>query len=131
MIGGIVVAYWINYGFYFHPGGVQWRFPLLFQLIFCVYVIVITVWLPETPRWLLRHDPTPERGILVLAKLRNLPTDHEIVVREAKEILDAIELECQEEGSWKDLLKDNGIMGNKRFCLALGIQFMQQMTGTR
>ncbi|PCH39023.1 general substrate transporter [Wolfiporia cocos MD-104 SS10] len=129
MLGGLVLAYWLNYGWYFHSGAAQWRFPLLFQLVFCVYIIVITVWLPETPRWLIRHDATPERGIKVLAKLRNLPEDHEIVVKEAKEIIDAIELECKEEGSWLDLFKDNGVMGRNRFYLALGIQFMQEMTG--
>jgi len=129
MLGGIVLAYWINYGFFFHHSSAQWRFPLLFQLIFAVYVILATMWLPETPRWLMRHDPTPERGILVLAKLRNLPIDHPIVVREAEDIMNALELESKEEGTWADLFRDNGIMGNKRFYLALGIQFMQQMTG--
>ena len=65
----------------------------------------------------------------VLARLRNLPADHEIVVKEAQEILDALELESKEEGSWGDLFKSGGITANKRFYLALGIQFMQQLTG--
>lgn len=130
MLGGMTLAYWMNYGWYFHSNAAQWRFPLLFQCVFCVYVILVTPWLPETPRWLIRHDPSPDRGIEVLAKLRNLPKDHEVVVREVKEIMVAIELECKEEGSWFDLFKDNGVMGNRRVYLALGIQFMQQMTGT-
>ncbi|KAL6306483.1 general substrate transporter [Sparassis latifolia] len=129
MLGGLMLAYWINYGFYFHHSGVQWRFPLLFQCVFAIYIILVTIFLPDSPRWLIRHDDTPERGEIVLAKLRNLPTDHPIVQREKAEIVEAIELESKEEGSWGDLFKDNGIMGNKRFYLALGIQFMQQMTG--
>ncbi|CCM05234.1 uncharacterized protein FIBRA_07444 [Fibroporia radiculosa] len=129
MLFGLMLAYWINYGLYFQNSAVQWRFPLLFQCVFAIYVIVVTMWMPETPRWLMRHDPTPDRGILVLAHLRNLPIDHPIIVKEAKEILDAIELESKEEGSWRDLFRDNGIMGHRRFYLALGIQFMQQMTG--
>ncbi|OSX62527.1 hypothetical protein POSPLADRAFT_1046005 [Postia placenta MAD-698-R-SB12] len=129
MLGGLMLAYWINYAFYFYAGGVQWRFPLLFQLIFCVYIIALTVWLPETPRWLIRHDPTPARGVTVLAKLRALPEDHPVVQREVQEIVDALALESKEEGTWGDLFRDNGIMANKRFYLALGIQFMQQLTG--
>lgn len=70
-----------------------------------------------------------ERCGKVLARLRNLPADHEIVVKEAQEILDALELESKEEGSWGDLFKDGGVSANKRFYLALGIQFMQQLTG--
>ena len=61
--------------------------------------------------------------------MRNLPADHEIVVKEAQEIMDALELESKEEGSWGDLFKSGGISANKRFYLALGIQFMQQLTG--
>ncbi|KZT05688.1 general substrate transporter [Laetiporus sulphureus 93-53] len=129
MLGGLMLAYWINYGFYFHDGQAQWRFPLLFQCVFALYVILVTMFMPESPRWLMRHDPTPDRGILVLAKLRNLPTDHEIVVREAEEIQAALDLESKEEGSWADLFKDNGVKGDKRFYLSLGIQFMQQLTG--
>ena len=51
------------------------------------------------------------------------------MVKEAQEILDALELESKEEGSWGDLFKNGGISANKRFYLALGIQFMQQLTG--
>jgi hypothetical protein len=124
-----MLAYWINYGFYFHPGSVQWRFPLLFQLIFAVYIVIVTPFLPDTPRWLMRHDPSPDRGIVVLTKLRNRPPDHEDVRIEAGEIQEAIAIEAKEEGSWMDLFRDNGISAHKRFYLALGIQFMQQMSG--
>lgn len=129
MLGGIVLAYWMNYGFYFHASSAQWRFPLLFQCVFAVYVVAITLWLPETPRWLIRHDPTPDRGTAVLAKLRGVSPDHPMVQQERAEILDAISIESKEKNTWSDLFKDHGIRGNKRFYLALGIQFMQQMTG--
>jgi len=43
--------------------------------------------------------------------------------------MEAIQIEEKEEGSWSDLFRNNGISANKRFYLALGIQFMQQMSG--
>lgn len=127
LLAGLMLAYWINYGFYFHPGGIQWRFPLLFQLVFAAYIMIVTPWLPETPRWLLRHGD--DRGLLVLCRLRNRDqTDQEIQV-EYQDILEAIKIEEKEEGTWFDLFRDKGIAANKRFYLALGIQFMQQMSG--
>ena len=52
-----------------------------------------------------------------------------MVQHERAEIPDAFSLEAKEKGSLSDLFKDHGIRGNKRLYLALGIQFMQQMTG--
>jgi hypothetical protein len=85
-----MLAYWINYAFYFLPGTTQWRFPLLFQIIFAVYIILVTIWLPETPRWLMFHEASPDRGTLVLSKLRDRPIDHPVVQKEKDEILAAI-----------------------------------------
>jgi len=129
MLFGLMLAYWINYAFYFHKSDVQWRFPLLFQLVFAIYILALTPFLPDTPRWLMRHESTPDRGIVVLSKLRNRSVDDVTVQAEANEILEAIRIEAQEEGSWSDLFRSNGIAANKRFYLALGIQFMQQMSG--
>lgn len=129
MLFGLFLAYWINYGLYFHSGNIQWRFPLLFQCIFAVYILLVTPWLPDTPRWLLRHDPSSGRGVKVLAKLRGLHEEDEKIVTERDDIMEAIKIESKEEGSWSDLFKVGEIAANKRFYLALGIQFMQQMSG--
>ena len=129
MLGGIVLSYWMNYGLYFRAGSIQWRFPLAFQCVFCIYILAVTPFLPDTPRWLMRHNETPERGLAVLARLRGKDSSDRSVQREKDEIMQALALESQEEGSWADLFRSNGISAHKRFFLALGIQFMQQMTG--
>jgi hypothetical protein len=77
----------------------------------------------------MRHDENEERGLLVLSALRGLDQSHEIVRKEKNEIMEAIAIESNEEGTWGDLFRNNGIAANKRFYLALGIQFMQQMSG--
>jgi hypothetical protein len=129
MLFGLVLAYWVNYGFYFHPGAVQWRFPILFQAVFAIYILVVAPFLPDTPRWLMLHEATPEKGTYVLSKLRDKPTDDQMVQKEKNEILSAINIEAEEEGSWKSLFSDGGCSANKRFFLAVGIQFMQQTSG--
>jgi len=102
---------------------------LLFQCVFAVYILLVTPWLPDTPRWLMSHDQGPDRGVAVLAKLRGLDPTDQRVVAERDDIMEAIKIESKEQGSWSDLFKDGGISANKRFYLALGIQFMQQMSG--
>lgn len=129
MLFGLMLAYWINYGFYFHTSSAQWRFPLAFQAVFAIYCIGVTMFLPDTPRWLLRYRPESGKGEKVLARLRGKSVDDKRVQREKAEIVEAIKIESREEGSWMDLFKDSGIAANKRFFLALGIQFMQQMSG--
>lgn len=131
MLIGLALAYWVNYGFYFRPGEAQWRVPLALQCVFAGYILVVVPFLPDTPRWLLRTFPgNPERGREVLARLRGKEEEDEEVKLEVEEILKAVNREAKAEGTWGDLLKDNnGVMANKRFALAVGIQFMQQMTG--
>lgn len=129
MLFGLMLAYWINYGFYYHQSSVQWRFPLAFQAVFAIYCITLTCFLPDTPRWLLKYRPDSGEGEMVLARLRAKEVGHPEVQREKAEIVEAIEVESQVEGSWMDLFRDGGVSANKRFYLALGIQFMQQMSG--
>ncbi|KAK0634417.1 general substrate transporter [Bombardia bombarda] len=129
MLLGLLLAYCLNYAFYFHPGAAQWRFPLAFQCVFAIYILALAPFLPDTPRWLLRHDETPDRGLSVLARLRGKSEDDHAVQREMTEILNVISLESKEQGTWGDLFRSNGVSANKRFYLAVGIQFMQQMSG--
>ncbi|KAL6719049.1 hypothetical protein ACLMJK_003284 [Lecanora helva] len=129
MLFGLMLAYWINYGFFYQQSSVQWRFPLAFQMVFAIYCIGVTIFLPDTPRWLLRYGSSPDEGARILARLRDKAVDHPSVQKEKNEIADAIKIESHEEGSWLDLFRDAGIAVDKRFYLALGIQFMQQMSG--
>lgn len=123
------MAYWINYGMYFLSGDFTWRFPLAIQIVFALYMLAVTPWLPETPRWLILHEETPDRGLLVLSKLRNKDMDDPTVQKEKDEIVRAVALEAEAEGSWSDLFRDNNCSGHKRFILAAGSQFMQQTSG--
>jgi hypothetical protein len=75
------------------------------------------------------HEATPEKGTYVLSKLRDKPTNDPMVQKEKNEILSAINIEAEEEGSWKSLFSDGGCSANKRSFLAVGIQFMQQTSG--
>lgn len=128
MLVGLATAYWVNYAFYFYPGEAQWRVPVALQCAFAVYVLVIGWTLPDTPRWLMRNGQK-SKGRVVLAKLRGMEVDDESVQREVREIEEVMRVEAKDEGGWSGLFTDRGGSEDKRFYLAVGLQFMQQCTG--
>ena len=40
---GIMISYWIDLGFSFLDGSIAWRFPLAFQLVFCIFILAL-IW---------------------------------------------------------------------------------------
>ena len=49
-IGGFSLSNWMTYGFSFLSGGLVWRFPIAFQLVFLFILFATVPWLPESPR---------------------------------------------------------------------------------
>lgn len=47
---GIVLSYWLDFGMSFASGPVSWRFPIAFQMVFAIIVIILIFGLPESPR---------------------------------------------------------------------------------
>lgn len=57
---GLTVALFVDFGMSFAPGSVAWRFPAVFQTVFSLIVLVSTLFMPESPRWLVRQGRTAE-----------------------------------------------------------------------
>lgn len=123
---GIMISYWIDLGFSFAPGSVSWRFPLAFQIVFCIFIL-ITVWnLPESPRWLLlkgRDDDARE----VIAALADKPVDDKYVKNEFVAIKDTVEE--MSKGSFRDLFTMDENRHLHRVVLAYVNQMFQQISG--
>lgn len=90
-VGGVAVAYWVDYGFSFVHNSSQWRCPIALQVFFALSTIGIIAFLPETPRWLLAHDRLEE----AVEVLQRLQPDHTLaqVEKERLEIMAAISQE--------------------------------------
>ncbi|KAG4419013.1 hypothetical protein IFR04_007874 [Cadophora malorum] len=125
--GGIMIAYWLDFGFYFlDPNPVAWRFPLAFQIFFCIIILAFVMSLPESPRWLVLKG-RDEQAMHVLAALNDRPVDSEYVHNEYTAIKDTV-LEMQK-GSFKDLFTMGPDRHFHRTVLAYVNQMFQQISG--
>lgn len=82
LVFGYVASNWIGYGCYFAPPSLQqfaWRFPLAFQCVAPLLLLIGSPWLPRSPRWLLSKDRYDEAWE-VFRRLRESPSDPESLV---------------------------------------------------
>ncbi|KAI1149890.1 general substrate transporter [Nemania diffusa] len=124
--GGITLSYWIDLGFSFAPGTIAWRFPLAFQVAFCLFILAFIWGLPESPRWLIlkkREDEARE----VLAALADSTVDDKYVQDEFMAIKETV-LEMQK-GTFADLFKMTKDREFHRTLLAYVNQVFQQVSG--
>jgi MFS family permease len=88
---GIMISFWINYGTQYIGGTGEgqsnsaWLIPICLQLAPAVLLLVGMIWMPFSPRWLVHHGREDEAR-RVLAYLRDLPEEHELVNIEFLEI---------------------------------------------
>ncbi|KAK4901019.1 hypothetical protein LTR49_027372 [Elasticomyces elasticus] len=97
---GISASYWLEYLLSFRDGGrteVRWRFPLAFQMIFLVVLMILMFFMPESPRYDIGNGKR-ERGQQILANFRARgDIDDPAVLTEYQEIIAAVELESKYE----------------------------------
>ncbi|GAO47581.1 putative hexose carrier protein [Saitoella complicata NRRL Y-17804] len=128
LIMGLIIANWVDYGMAKIDGSIQWRFPVALQCIFCVLVMSLCMFLPESPRWLMQKGREVEAR-KSLAALRGGALDSEIVESEFRDIQTAIMIESHHVSSWMDIFRDGGISGFTRVMTGFNANFFQQLSG--
>jgi sugar porter (SP) family MFS transporter len=124
--GGICISYWIDFGFSFIDSQVAWRFPIAFQIVFCLLILAFILELPESPRWLILKGREDE-AMQVLAALSDTATDDKYVTAEFVEIKDTV-LE-QQQTTFRDLFTMDEDRHFHRVALAYVNQVFQQISG--
>ncbi|TVY65741.1 Sugar transporter STL1 [Lachnellula suecica] len=127
---GTMIAYWIDYGASYGPADLTWRFPIAFQIIFGVILIVGTYFLPESPRWLLTKD-RHEDGKDVIAALSGLEVNDPDVKLQHALIMDGIRASGHVGGKTpiSALFTGGKTQHFRRMMLGASSQFFQQLGG--
>ncbi|ETS74271.1 hypothetical protein PFICI_14137 [Pestalotiopsis fici W106-1] len=127
---GVVIAYWTDYGTAAYDTGFQWRFPLAFQAVFAIFLILQIVGLPETPRWLVAHD-RHEEARSVIAAIAAVPEDDAQVTRILLDIQTGLEEEHKGGPfKFKELISWGPEQNLRRMLLTISVQLGQQFSGS-
>lgn len=136
-IAGLALVYWISFGVReIETGGFNWRFPLAFQLVFVLMLLVTLPFFPESPRWLAKMGRVDEARRM-LARLRSTPyNENDLeVTRELQEILDVAKVERKrqengEDGFIRMIVTSGGKLHiRRRIVLAVWLQILQELAG--
>jgi len=127
--GGIMISYWVDYGFFWLEGSVRWRFPIAFQIFFTLLVIWGLFYLPESPRWLVMKGRLTEARD-VTARLLDLDDGDVQVDMELHNIQEALEVQSTGGGfKMRELLNGGFSQNFQRTSLGMASQFFQQICG--
>jgi hypothetical protein len=120
-----MLSYWIDLGFSFlEPSTISWRFPIAFQIILALFILIAIPGLPESPRWLILKGREDE-ALDVLCALSNLPKEDKKIQNEFIAVKDSVFEEAS--GGFMDCFKMNRNRNFHRTCLAYVNQMFQQV----
>ncbi|KAL2021393.1 hypothetical protein VTK56DRAFT_7258 [Thermocarpiscus australiensis] len=128
---GTLIAYWIDYGASYGPNDLVWRFPIAFQVVFAIFIMVPMIFLPESPRWLLSHQRVDEAD-RVISAIRGYEVESEETVLERTVIIDSLRAAGgfgQKSTPVKALFTSGKTQHLRRMLLGASSQFMQQIGG--
>jgi sugar porter (SP) family MFS transporter len=125
-IGGLTSASWIEFGLFFvKKSEVNFRFPIAFQGFFALIFTSIIMFLPESPRWLIKKDRLGDAQ-LVMSALEDTSENSEVVNIELQIIQDTFQEENRNPGSIFHMGPEREF---HRVCLAVAAAVLAQMTG--
>ena len=129
---GVSSASWLCFAFLYTEASLQLRLPVAIQIVFSGLVLVSTLFIPETHRWLASQNRV-EEARNVIARLLDRPEDDEAVTGQLTEILDALATETEGEQAvgWLEVFSNRTKSRNlHRVLIGMGPYMMNQWSGT-
>ncbi|OKP15195.1 Sugar transporter STL1 [Penicillium subrubescens] len=133
-IFGVMLSYWVDYGFSYNTSEAQFRFPIALQIVFAILTFIGVVFLPESPRWLIKHGNEDKARHIIWSlqdNAREIDENDAVVSLDVQEISQAIrdEQAASTEGSFKLIFQNGQQRFFYRTLLGMGGQMMQQVSG--
>ncbi|KAF3057940.1 High-affinity glucose transporter [Daldinia childiae] len=124
---GIAIMFFVCYGSSFIDGAAAFRLPWGLQMIPAILLFFGLTVLPESPRWLAKHDRWEEaKEVLILVHGQGNP-DSQLVAKEMAEIKEAVDFERQNaDVSYLELFRPKMI---NRTHIGIFTQIWSQLTG--
>lgn len=132
--GGIMLSYWIDFAFYWierkHGDSphveASWRVPIALQIVLALPTLFLTMYLCESPRFLMLKDQE-EEARRVLSSLEELPPDHpeiNVVIEEMRDSVNAAK-----SLSLREVYSNGPTRNLHRVALGFISQCFQQISG--
>jgi len=129
---GIVIAYWLGYGLRNNTTDFRWRFPLSFQVVPVIILLLTVAFLPKSPRWLISRGRRAE-AVEILAKIRgDLAENDPSLVAELEQVDATIDSANHKRYRFLNVTfgRFSGRLHlGRRVLLAIGIMMMMEWTG--
>ena len=128
---GIMLGYFTSWGSSLHisnRSAQQWIIPTSLHVIFAGLIIVLSFFVKESPRYLVKVGK-PDLAVSNMAAIRHLPKEHLYVMTEMKDVFSQLEREKESThgSSVFSSLKELIFLRSNRYRLMLGV--MSQLLG--
>ena len=128
---GIAAAGWVNVGLsYVEDNEVSWRLPLAVPILFTLMIMAFTHCFPESPRWLISKGRLEEAREAMRTLSRDDVVDERGIDVEIDNVSSLLQHGSQPERGFLDFFKPGHQRLFYRMCLAIGINFGAQITGS-
>lgn len=125
---GSLIAAWVTFGTFKMSSEWAWRLPSLLQCSFSVVQAILSLFAPESPRWLIYQNRNQEALDILVKYHGHGDPNSELVRFEMSEISATLEMEkLQRKSRWGEWVSTRGNM--HRLLLALYIPAMMQWSG--
>ncbi|KAI3600690.1 hexose transporter protein [Moniliophthora roreri] len=125
MMSGNIIGSWVTFATLQWQSSWSWRFPLLLQVICPVALFPLSLFCPESPRWLVKNGQREKAHDILARYHANGDRDDELVKNELDQIVTRIEKEEGEQASWRALVSTPG---NRRRTLLVVLTFTGSVT---
>lgn len=119
---------WVGFGCSYSTSDFQWRFPLAFQCLPAIIVLVGIYFLPFSPRWLLEKERDDEAYEVIKRLHGNIGHDDTFFRAEFSQMREQIRFEKSVTNiGWGEVFRTPS--NRKRLLLAVLVQVFTQLSG--